>query len=171
MSLKAYKATQTATEDPRVTEYRLFGQVTGALLNAKQSNASGSPLVEAVDWNRRVWRTLAADCMDDRNKLTADVATARFSPATNLVEQAVAEDHVTLEQITPGQTVRATAQRAVYTTAIDQVKLTGTPVARTDKYLITDADYMIWRPKTNRFSAFGLYQIIPLQTNQLSLRR
>ena len=73
MSLKAYKATQTATEDPRVTEYRLFGQVTGALLNAKQSNASGSPLVEAVDWNRRVWRTLAADCMDDRNKLTADV--------------------------------------------------------------------------------------------------
>src|ERR1700677_4159397 len=94
------------------------------------------------------------------NKLTADVATARFSPATNLVEQAVAEDHVTLEQTAPGQTVRATAQRALYTTAIDQVKLTGTPVARTDKYLITDADYMIWRPKTNRFSAFGLYQMI-----------
>jgi flagellar biosynthesis activator protein FlaF len=73
MSLKAYKATQTATEDPRVTEYRLFGQVTGALLSAKQSNASGAPLVEAVDWNRRLWRTLAADCMDDRNKLTQDV--------------------------------------------------------------------------------------------------
>ena len=30
MSLKAYKAAQAATEDPRVTEYRLFGQVTGA---------------------------------------------------------------------------------------------------------------------------------------------
>ena len=73
MSLKAYKATQVATEDPRVTEYRLFGQVTGALLNAKQTNASGVPLVEAVDWNRRLWRTLAADCMDDRNKLTQEV--------------------------------------------------------------------------------------------------
>ena len=73
MSLKAYKATQAATEDPRLTEYRLFGQVTGALLNAKQSNAVGTPLVEAVDWNRRMWRTLAADCMDDRNKLTQDV--------------------------------------------------------------------------------------------------
>ena len=36
MSLKAYKAVQAATEDPRVTEYRLFGQVTGALLNAKE---------------------------------------------------------------------------------------------------------------------------------------
>ncbi len=73
MSLKAYKATQAATEDPRLTEYRLFGQVTGALLNAKQSNATGVPLVEAVDWNRRMWRTLAADCMDDRNKLTQEV--------------------------------------------------------------------------------------------------
>ena len=73
MSLKAYKETQTATEDPRLTEYRLFGQVTGALLNAKQSNAAGPQLVEAVDWNRRLWRTLAADCMDDRNKLTQDV--------------------------------------------------------------------------------------------------
>ena len=73
MSLKAYKATQVATEDPRVTEYRLFGQVTGALLNAKQAGADGAPLVEVVDWNRRLWRTLAADCMDDRNTLTEDV--------------------------------------------------------------------------------------------------
>src|ERR1700678_2157204 len=73
MSLKAYKATQTATEDPRVTEYRLFGQVTGALLSATESSAAGSRLVEAVDWNRRLWRTLAADCMDDRNALTQDV--------------------------------------------------------------------------------------------------
>ena len=73
MSLKAYKGAQIATEDPRVTEYRLFGQVTGALLSAKETNAIGTPLVEAVDWNRRLWRTLAADCMDDRNTLTQDV--------------------------------------------------------------------------------------------------
>ena len=73
MTLQAYKNTQRITEEPRTTEYRLFGQVTGALLNAKQSNAAGTPLVEAVDWNRRMWRALAADCMDDRNKLTQDV--------------------------------------------------------------------------------------------------
>ena len=73
MSLKAYQATQAATEDPRLTEYRLFGQVTGALLTAKETGAVGGPLVEAVDWNRRLWRTLAADCMDDRNALTQDV--------------------------------------------------------------------------------------------------
>ena len=73
MSLNAYKSAQSATENPRVTEYRLFGQVTGALLDAQKNSASGTPLVEAIDWNRRMWRTLAADCMDDRNTLTEDV--------------------------------------------------------------------------------------------------
>ena len=73
MTLKAYKDAQRATEDPRVTEYRLFGQVTGALLDAQKNGASGTPLVEAIDWNRRLWRTLAADCMDERNTLSQDV--------------------------------------------------------------------------------------------------
>src|SRR6201994_5197705 len=73
MTLKGYQNVQVAVEDPRATEYRLFGQVTGALLDAKSKGAVGTPLVEAIDWNRRLWRTLAADCMDDRNSLTQDV--------------------------------------------------------------------------------------------------
>ena len=73
MSLKAYQNTQLITEDPRTTEYRLFGQVTGALIDARDKHQSGGPLAETLDWNRRLWRTLAADCMDDRNKLTEDV--------------------------------------------------------------------------------------------------
>lgn len=73
MSVKAYHTAQVATEDSRVTEYRLFGQVTGALLNAKEAKAAGTQLIEAIDWNRQLWRTLAADCMDDRNSLTEDV--------------------------------------------------------------------------------------------------
>lgn len=73
MTLKTYQSVQRTVEDPRATEYRLFGQVTGALIDAKTANASGTPLVEAVDWNKRLWRTLAADCMDDRNSLTQDV--------------------------------------------------------------------------------------------------
>src|SRR3954470_21519988 len=73
MTLQAYQNVQRAVENPRTTEYRLFGQVTGALLDAKQAGAVGAPLVEAIDWNRRLWRTLAADCMDDRNSLTEDV--------------------------------------------------------------------------------------------------
>ena len=73
MTLKAYQDTQRVTEDPRSTEYRLFGQVTGALIKAQKAGIDGGPLAEAVDWNRTLWRTLAADCMDDRNSLTGDV--------------------------------------------------------------------------------------------------
>ncbi len=43
--------------------------MTGALISAQRSGASGGPLMEAVDWNRKMWRTLAADCLDDRNQL------------------------------------------------------------------------------------------------------
>jgi flagellar protein FlaF len=73
MTLQAYQNIQRVVEDPRATEYRLFGQVTGALLDAKSSNAQGAPLIQAIDWNKRMWRTLAADCMDDRNALTEDL--------------------------------------------------------------------------------------------------
>ena len=73
MTLQAYQNVQRVVEDPRTTEYRLFGQVTGALIDAKAAHVQGAPLVEAIDWNKRLWRTLAADCMDDRNTLTADV--------------------------------------------------------------------------------------------------
>lgn len=69
MTLKAYQSTQRIAENPRETEYRLFGQVTGALITAQRSNLSGGPLAETVDWNRKLWRMLAADCLDDRNQL------------------------------------------------------------------------------------------------------
>jgi len=73
MTLQAYQSVQRAVEDPRTTEYRLFGQVTGALIDARSRGVRGGPLVEAVDWNKRLWRTLAADCMDDRNALSQDL--------------------------------------------------------------------------------------------------
>jgi len=73
MSLKAYQDTQRITEDPRQTEYRLFGQVTGALIDVKKVNATGRPLIESLDWNRRVWQALANDCLDERNQLPPNV--------------------------------------------------------------------------------------------------
>jgi flagellar protein FlaF len=73
MTLQAYQNTQRITEDPRNAEYRLFGQVTGALIDAQKSAKDAAPLVEAIDWNKKLWRTLAADCMDDRNQLPQDV--------------------------------------------------------------------------------------------------
>jgi len=51
----------------------LFGQVTGALIDVQKAGHDGSPLVDAIDWNKKLWRTLAADCMDDRNQLPQEV--------------------------------------------------------------------------------------------------
>ncbi|HWA91618.1 MAG TPA: flagellar biosynthesis regulator FlaF [Rhizomicrobium sp.] len=73
MTLQAYQTAQRNFEDSRTTEYRLFGQVTGALIDVQKAGQAGPPLVEAVDWNKKLWRTLAADCMDDRNQLPQDL--------------------------------------------------------------------------------------------------
>ena len=69
MALQAYQRTQRATENSRNAEYRLFGQVTGALLDAQSAGAKGVTLIDAIDWNRRLWSSLAVDCMDDSNRL------------------------------------------------------------------------------------------------------
>jgi lipopolysaccharide export system protein LptA len=95
------------------------------------------------------------------NKLTAEFVTADFFATTNQIERAVAEHDVILEQTKPLQSIHATSARADYTATNDQVKLTGAPLAMTDKYVISGADYLIWHPKTNRFGAFGSYKIVP----------
>jgi len=73
MTVKAYHNTQRVTENSRDTEYRIFGKITGALIEAQKSGAKPGPLAEALDWNKRLWRTLASDCLDDRNQLPKDV--------------------------------------------------------------------------------------------------
>ncbi len=73
MSLKAYQTTQRITDDPRQTEYRLFGEITAALVAAEKNNAKGGDLIGPIDWNQKLWRMLAADCLDDGNKLQPQV--------------------------------------------------------------------------------------------------
>ena len=63
MSLKAYQTTAARAENPRQTEYRLFGQVTRALMEAQQLDKSYiRERMDALDWNRRMWSMLGADC-------------------------------------------------------------------------------------------------------------
>ena len=70
MSLKAYQTTAQRTENPRLTEYRLFGQVTRALMDAEKLDRSQIvERMEALDWNRRLWSVLASDCSVDTNGL------------------------------------------------------------------------------------------------------
>jgi flagellar protein FlaF len=70
MSLQAYKTAATRTENPREMEYRLFGQVTRALMHAANVDAGDTATrIDALDWNRRLWSTLATDCSNPDNTM------------------------------------------------------------------------------------------------------
>jgi len=70
MSLQAYKTASTRAENPREMEYRLFGQVTRALMHASTVDKTDfATRIDAIDWNRRLWTTLASDCMDEANAM------------------------------------------------------------------------------------------------------
>ena len=62
MSLDAYRRTQKVTESPRDMEYRLFAQVTRALMQADQGKVRDHAFHDAIDWNRRMWSTFSTDC-------------------------------------------------------------------------------------------------------------
>jgi flagellar protein FlaF len=70
MSLQAYHRVAQQGENPRETEYRLFGQVTRALIEASQTDdADFQTRINALDWNRRLWGVLASDCARVDNAL------------------------------------------------------------------------------------------------------
>jgi lipopolysaccharide export system protein LptA len=123
-------------------------------LTMRRSPASGL-IKDVVAQDHVVLREFESDPAAPRNQLTAVTVTAFFSAVTNQVERVVAVRNVVFDQIKTNQTVHATGQEAVYTAANDETRLTGQPVARTERYLITDASCLIWQSKSNRFSAFG----------------
>jgi flagellar biosynthesis activator protein FlaF len=72
MSVQAYQQAAARAESPRDIEYRLFGQVTRALMSAAETQALEiGARMDALDWNRRLWSVLAADCASDGNQLPA----------------------------------------------------------------------------------------------------
>lgn len=80
MSLHAYQTTAQRSEDPRATEYRLFAQVTRALMSAKDLPMENvKERAAAIDWNRRVWSNLAVDCASADNKLPDSLRAAIIS--------------------------------------------------------------------------------------------
>lgn len=69
MSLNAYENARKTTEKPQQTEYRLFVEVTKALMEAAGLPKTDKKLHEALHWNRRMWSTFATDCAIEGNKL------------------------------------------------------------------------------------------------------
>lgn len=80
MSLQAYQQTAARAESPRQTEYRLFGQVTRALMDAAKCDPMDfAGRVDALDWNRRMWSALAIDCAAPGNALPPPTRAAIIS--------------------------------------------------------------------------------------------
>ena len=70
MSLRAYQQAAQRSETPRDVEYRLFGEVTRALMDAKSKPRSDiQAWIKALHWNRRLWAALADDCAQAANAL------------------------------------------------------------------------------------------------------
>jgi len=73
MSLQAYQKAAQQAEDPRQVEYRLFGLVTRALIEAEGADVKeASKRMRALHWNRRLWSTLADDCASPANALPVE---------------------------------------------------------------------------------------------------
>lgn len=74
MSLQAYRRVAQQAETPREAEYRLFGQVTRALIDASQLDPTEiSQRIDALHWNRELWAALAADCASEANQLPSEL--------------------------------------------------------------------------------------------------
>ena len=74
MGFQAYQQAAQRTEAPRSAEYRLFGQVTRALMEAARAEPGDITVrMDALDWNRRVWSALATSCSDPDNALPQPV--------------------------------------------------------------------------------------------------
>jgi flagellar protein FlaF len=71
MSLQAYQKTQKAFSNPRDIEYRLFAQITAALIDTQDLARTDQRLINALARNRELWTTLAADCSSDENRHAA----------------------------------------------------------------------------------------------------
>jgi flagellar protein FlaF len=70
MSVQAYQQAVGRAVSPRDIEYRLFGQVTRALMTASETEMDEiGARMDALDWNRRLWSVLAADCASNSNQL------------------------------------------------------------------------------------------------------
>lgn len=79
MSYQAYRTAQTSAETPSQIEYRLFAQVTNALLDVQDKPVTDPATIAALDWNRRMWSTFSTDCGAKGNQLPNELRAAIIS--------------------------------------------------------------------------------------------
>lgn len=79
MSYQAYKKAQTTTESTSQVEYRLFAQVTNALISVQGLECTDKRTIDALDWNRRMWSVFSSDCGAKGNGLPDELRASIIS--------------------------------------------------------------------------------------------
>jgi len=80
MSLQAYQQAATRAESPREMEYRLFAQVTRALMDAAACPPDDlRGRIDALDWNRRMWAVFGSECQNPANQLPVQLRASIIS--------------------------------------------------------------------------------------------
>lgn len=85
-SYDAYNRTIKNTASPRDVEYRLLGQVTAALMKAKDQMGESrtkpavmAEVMDALNWNNQVWDTFVQDVGTEGNMLPRELRAAIVS--------------------------------------------------------------------------------------------
>lgn len=69
MSLNAYQRARSIVESPRATEFRLMSQITGDMMQARESGLTGAALVPVLHRNREIWSVFSSACGAIGNEL------------------------------------------------------------------------------------------------------
>jgi flagellar protein FlaF len=102
MSHQAYQQAALRADSARGAEYRLFGQVTLALMAAAKGEPSDpESRAETLEWNCRLWSVLAGDCVDPKNALPESLRATIISLSLWVERhtRAVAEGRETIEPL------------------------------------------------------------------------
>jgi len=76
---RAYGQSSTPIRTPRGTEYEVFARITHQLITAARTGTRDlRPLAKAIQDNRKLWTTLAADVAGDGNALPPELRAGIF---------------------------------------------------------------------------------------------
>ncbi|GLQ05588.1 flagellar biosynthesis regulator FlaF [Sneathiella chinensis] len=81
MYFEAYKKASLATENPSLTEFRLFAEITRELELANKDTKNHKILINALFRNSQLWLTLRTDLMSAENKLDLETKAGLISLA------------------------------------------------------------------------------------------
>lgn len=79
LAMRAYSGNAAPTRAPRGAEYEVIARITHRMKNAAMQGQMGfAALVDALQENRKLWKTLAIDVADSENALPKDVRARVF---------------------------------------------------------------------------------------------